>query len=281
MNTGNIVYLKLEELSKVDYQLGDGEANITGWPVTDETEKTIGKVRDLLVDIEQNAVRYLIVDLDDSISGVEDKAVILPIGFVKLGEDKKEVVVPVLHENQFLEMPQYIIGEVTRDTELKIRSAIGSPAALRIEEEINENDHSEFYSHHHFDRGNIGNAGHDVQSIDTTQSSAFITPEPEMNSKFDIVDQSELNTAVNYENAQSTPNVHEQFNITTEEGTFTIEPQDNGTYRILEGENKIGVIYAEPAEEGVRWQTMDQLNDQFVSKIGDGITEHNSSSSDF
>ncbi|KQM69523.1 hypothetical protein ASE74_05925 [Pedobacter sp. Leaf216] len=70
----------------------------------------------------------------------------------------------------------------------------------------------------------------------------------------------------------------ENFNIITDDGEYTIEPQENGTYRILQEENKIGTVYAEPGDQGVvQWRTMDELDDQLVLTIGEQITEHNNS----
>lgn len=158
MNSGTIVYRNLEELSKTNYQLTDGEADITGWPVRNEAGDSVGKVRDLLFDPENNDVRYIIVDLTDLDEELSEKAVLIPIGIANLGEDKKEVILPDIHHDQFVALPRYIIGEVTYETEDEIRSAIGSPAALRIEEEIVEIDRANFYRHHHFDKNIV--SGH-------------------------------------------------------------------------------------------------------------------------
>ena len=65
------------------------------------------------------------------------------------------------------------------------------------------------------------------------------------------------------------------FNIQLLESHLTIEPQDNGTYRVMEGENKLGVIYPEPMGEQVIWNTQDDMNFDFVQQIGELITEHN------
>ncbi|WP_316847094.1 PRC-barrel domain-containing protein [Pedobacter psychrodurus] len=155
MDSGTIVYSNLEELSKSIYQLTDGEADIKGWPVRNEAGDAVGKVRDLLFDPEQNAVRYVIVELADLGEDLEEKAVLIPIGLADLGEDKKEVVLPDIHLDQFRALPRYIIGEVTPQIENEIRSVIGSPAALRIEDEIVEIDRANFYRHHHFDKQNF------------------------------------------------------------------------------------------------------------------------------
>ncbi|WP_090499304.1 PRC-barrel domain-containing protein [Pedobacter terrae] len=155
MDSGTIVYSNLEELSKSNYQLTDGEADIKGWPVRNEAGNSVGKVRDLLFDPEQNAIRYVIVELVDMGEDLDEKAVLIPIGLANLGEDKKEVILPDIHLDQFRAMPRYIIGEVTPQMENEIRYIIGSPAALRMEDEIVEIDRANFYRHHHFDRNSF------------------------------------------------------------------------------------------------------------------------------
>jgi sporulation protein YlmC with PRC-barrel domain len=159
MDAGTIVYSNLEELSKSIYQLTDGEADIKGWPVRNEAGDPIGKVRDLLFDPEQNAVRYIILDPTDMGEDLEEKAVLIPIGLADLGEDKKEVILPDIHRDQFRAMPRYIIGEVTPQMEDEIRSIIGSPAALRMEEETVEIDRANFSRQHNFDKNDLSDSG--------------------------------------------------------------------------------------------------------------------------
>lgn len=67
----------------------------------------------------------------------------------------------------------------------------------------------------------------------------------------------------------------EPFEIQLLDDRFTIEPQENGLYRIMEGENKLGVIYAEADGDQVRWFTQDELEEGFVQQVGELITEHN------
>ena len=281
MNTGIIEYVNLEELSKADYKIISGEADITGWPVKDEGGNQIGQVRDLLFDPEQNAIRYIIVDLDQDIVPDGDKAILIPIGFADLGEGKKEVIIPVLHQHQLEEMPQYIIGEVSRETEKKIRSAIGSPAALRIEEEIVELDeHSEhFYQHHHFDRGRRISKTEEVraeENIVEPDNNGRIEEEVKIH---DMIIDSSVNTSNQSNKLEehveaSLAKSNETFTINTPEGSFDIEPQENGTYRIMDGEIKIGVIYPEAGEQGIQWKSMDEIGSRFVNLIGDAITSH-------
>ena len=67
----------------------------------------------------------------------------------------------------------------------------------------------------------------------------------------------------------------ESFEIQHLANRFNVEPQENGTFRIMEGEEKIGVIYPEPGEDGVTWQTMDDLDQGFVNQLGELISEYN------
>jgi hypothetical protein len=67
----------------------------------------------------------------------------------------------------------------------------------------------------------------------------------------------------------------QSFEVQLLEARYAIEPQENGTYRILEGETRLGAIYAEADGDQVKWFTQDDLEDGFVQQIGELITEHN------
>lgn len=142
----------LQELSHSDYKLTEGEADITGWLVQNEASVTIGTVRDLLFDPANNAVRYIIIDLNDLGVNLESKAIMVPIGIAHLHGQEDAVILPNIHIDQFKAWPYYVSSEVDQAVEDEVRAIIGSPAALRIEETITELDQTQFYNHHHFDR---------------------------------------------------------------------------------------------------------------------------------
>jgi hypothetical protein len=70
----------------------------------------------------------------------------------------------------------------------------------------------------------------------------------------------------------------QSFDIQFQEKGLTIEPQDNGTFRIMDGIEKVGVIYPEPSDDEVVWSTQDELDGDFVQQLGKMITEHNANS---
>ena len=145
-------YRYLQELTGSDFQIVDEEPNIIGWEVKNESGTYIGKVEELLFDPQTYAVRYIIVDLKDNGMNLEDKKVMIPLGIAHLHTSDDEVVLPGLHIDQFNALPAYKKDQLGPELEVQIRSVIGSPAALRIEDSITEFDQNSFYTHQHFDR---------------------------------------------------------------------------------------------------------------------------------
>jgi hypothetical protein len=70
----------------------------------------------------------------------------------------------------------------------------------------------------------------------------------------------------------------ESFEIQLLADRFKIEPLENGLYRIMEGDHKLGVIFLESQgdqSKWVKWATESELDDDFIQQIGELITEHN------
>lgn len=153
------IYRYLKSLSDSDYQVVDGEPNIIGWEVKNEAGAFVGEIHDLLFDPETNAVRYLIIDLENNGMSLGNKKVMVPIGVAHLHTSDDEVVLPNIHIDQFGALPAYDENATTAATEVEIREVIGSPAALRIEEKIAELDQQQFYEHHHFNKNNFYRRG--------------------------------------------------------------------------------------------------------------------------
>lgn len=152
-------YRYLQELSHSDFQIVDGEPDIIGWEVQNESDTYIGKVEELLFDPETRAVRYLVIDLNDNGMNLGDKKVMVPLGIAHLHTNDDEVVLPGLHIDQYNALPNYTKDELGPQMEVHTRNIIGSPAALRIEDTISEFDQNTFYEHHHFDKNRFYQRG--------------------------------------------------------------------------------------------------------------------------
>lgn len=152
-------YRYLQELSNSGFQIVEEEPDIIGWEVKDENGVYIGEVDELLFDPKTRAVRYLIVDLEGNGMNLKDKMVMIPLGIAHLHTKDDEVVLPGLHVDQYNALPEYDKDEIGPELEVQIRSIIGSPAALRIEDMITDFDQNTFYAHHHFDKGKFYQRG--------------------------------------------------------------------------------------------------------------------------
>jgi hypothetical protein len=84
-------YNRLEELSGSNYQIVEGEPDISDRDVIDAQGRIIGEVDDVLFDPQTRDVRYIIVDLSENELDIDvDKKVLIPIGLAELPEQEEE-----------------------------------------------------------------------------------------------------------------------------------------------------------------------------------------------
>ena len=79
---------KLIELSGSNYEIADGEPDIKGWDVETEQREKVGKVDDMLFDTGSRMVKYLIVEVDNSMD-LNNKKVLIPIALAELYKSDK------------------------------------------------------------------------------------------------------------------------------------------------------------------------------------------------
>jgi uncharacterized protein (TIGR02271 family) len=108
------------------YKVADGEPDIRGWDVVASDGSRLGKVDDLLVDTQANKVRYVDVDVEGG-----DRHVTVPIGYARLEETRRQVLVDGLGSEQMQALPSYTRGAITRDYEEQVGRAfnVGTAAA--------------------------------------------------------------------------------------------------------------------------------------------------------
>lgn len=78
----------LTRLSKADFKIAGGDADIRGWEVRTLAGIEVGKIEDLLIDPHRGEVVMLEIDLTES-----DNNITLPIRGVQLDRDRKCVIV--------------------------------------------------------------------------------------------------------------------------------------------------------------------------------------------
>lgn len=100
------------------YRIARDEPDVRGWPLTG-TDGQLGIIADLIVDIDAEEVRYIVLDHDG-------RRVLLPIGFLDVDVEAEHVSAPGLRADDLPHLPAYRGGVVERDMEQRVREAIAA-----------------------------------------------------------------------------------------------------------------------------------------------------------
>jgi sporulation protein YlmC with PRC-barrel domain len=127
--------VRIAPLSELDdFEVAEGYPDIRGWKVASADGQEVGKVHDLLIDVDQMRTRYLEVRLTKQLAAAPgDRDVLVPIGTAQVGDDKEVVRVPLTAE-RFGLLPLYERGRLTRTHELEVRRhfSLGEAAAAAV-----------------------------------------------------------------------------------------------------------------------------------------------------
>jgi photosynthetic reaction center H subunit len=104
-----------------DFEVAEGYPDVRGWRVDSADGVEIGKVHELLVDLDAMRTRYLDVRLTNEVAAApEDRDVLVPIGAANVEQDHDVVRIPLTAERVGL-LPPYLHGPVTREDEYEVR----------------------------------------------------------------------------------------------------------------------------------------------------------------
>lgn len=110
----------LHPLSRLSgYRVVPDEPDVRGWPLITRGQDRAGRVEDLLVDTDALQVRYLVVSLER-----EDQPRLVPVGFLHVAPDDKEVRAPALSAEDLPQLPGYEPGPVSREEEKRVREVL-------------------------------------------------------------------------------------------------------------------------------------------------------------
>ena len=104
-----------------DFEVAEGYPDVRGWRVDAVDGTEIGKVHELLVDLDAMRTRYLDVRLPNEVAAApEDRDVLVPIGAARIEQKNDVVAIPLTAERVGL-LPPYLNGPVTREQEYEVR----------------------------------------------------------------------------------------------------------------------------------------------------------------
>lgn len=97
----------LKTLSKSDFEIPEGQSDITGWTVLNSAGQKIGTVAELLFDEDERKVRYLVLNLEGNSWNLPQREVLIPIGVAELDAAHDFVFLPNITAQQITVLPDY------------------------------------------------------------------------------------------------------------------------------------------------------------------------------
>ena len=151
INENNTADDRLEELSGSDFEIADGQPDISGWDVIDTSGRYLGEIEELIFDKQSRKVRYLIVNLEDNEVEIDERVVLVPIGLATIHEEDDDVILAELTATRLNVLPEYEKGKITPQLETRIRDTFtGLAAAVAAGADTYRSHPDTFYEHEHF-----------------------------------------------------------------------------------------------------------------------------------
>lgn len=158
LENNDLEYSRLEELSRSDFEIAEGQPDIKGWDVKNELGEVIGDVEELLFNPQTQKVRYLVVDTDANDLHLAARKILIPIGVAELCEDDDYVVVPQVTAAHIETLPVYEKGGLSAEHEQHIRSTFSSLGAAGMGMgAIGSTPTEDFYEHEQFNTNRFYN----------------------------------------------------------------------------------------------------------------------------
>ncbi len=125
-----------------DYEVADNDPDVRGWNVLSADRKMIGKVNEMIVDLDAMKVRYLDVIINNEISdaGTNERQLLIPIGAAELDEKDDIVRVNDIETVTLLKLPAYQGGSISRDYERDLRRGLNPDYKDEAEEDFYKDD---------------------------------------------------------------------------------------------------------------------------------------------
>ncbi len=159
-------YRRLQELDRSNFEIVKGEPDIRGWDVRYRNGQKIGSVEELILDAKAKKVRYMVVDLDENELRLEERKLLIPIGFAELDNKSDDVLIPNVSVDQLCSLPDYNKNSLNPDVERKISSTFGRKSiepiapAKKSQREVSEVEYEDdidpdFYKHDYYNTDNL------------------------------------------------------------------------------------------------------------------------------
>jgi photosynthetic reaction center H subunit len=102
-----------------EYRVAEGQPDIRGWALMTDADLPSGAVSDLVIDLDEEQVRYIVATVSD-----EPGEILLPVGFLRLEPRSQAVRAPGLRHDDLASLPRFTGDEIARDLEDIVRETL-------------------------------------------------------------------------------------------------------------------------------------------------------------
>ncbi|MET0636705.1 MAG: PRC-barrel domain-containing protein [Chitinophagaceae bacterium] len=145
-------HTRLQKLTGSDFEISKGDPDIRGWIVKDGNGDILGRVQELIFDLQSRLAKYIVVDLDGNDVNLSRREVLVPVGIAETDPKLDEVMIPAITPEQLNSLPDYVEARFDTEDEISILNVFGGLGAAVLSGRAGQDD---FYGHEHFNEANL------------------------------------------------------------------------------------------------------------------------------
>lgn len=110
-----------------DYKVASDDPDVRGWTIVDRDNREFGKINELIVDPDQEKVRYLDVVARHDRASADEEHLLIPIGVARIDDEDNRVIVRDINSEFLNSYPPHRGDEITRDYEYEVVERFNRP----------------------------------------------------------------------------------------------------------------------------------------------------------
>ena len=144
-------HTRLQKLTGSDFEISEGDPDIRNWSVKDGSGNTLGRVVELIFDIQDRKAKYIVVNIEGSEGNETGRAVLVPVGLAEVHGTDDVLLMPGVDVSQLLLLPEFDEERFDTEHETGVRNVFGGLGAAALSGGTGH----DFYDHDHFNENNL------------------------------------------------------------------------------------------------------------------------------
>lgn len=146
-------HTRLQKLNGSGFKLSGENPDIRSWVVKDNEGRLVGTVDDLVFDLQDEKVRYIVIDSGTNDFNLPPRQVLVPVGVAEIHEEADDVILPNISHRELVALPDYDEERFDTDHEESVFNVFGGLGSAAVNGGSSHD--REFYEHEHFNTENL------------------------------------------------------------------------------------------------------------------------------